>query len=139
MKKWDRRMINVAKEVSSWSKDPERQVGCVLTNFDYHIISTGYNGYPKGVDDANPNEKLFKSVHAEINAILRIPWLAGNLRCFVYGGHPCAQCMASLIQANVKYFVVPNLELSSSWTESMETARGMVQDSEDKLVYLNYI
>ena len=48
--KWDQRFIRVAREVSSWSKDPSKQIGAVIVK-DKRILATGYNGFPKGIDD----------------------------------------------------------------------------------------
>ena len=49
--KWDQRFIRVAREVSSWSKDPSKQIGAVIVK-DKRILATGYNGFPKGIDDS---------------------------------------------------------------------------------------
>ena len=50
MDKWDKRFIKLAKEVASWSKDPSTQVGSISVK-NRKIIATGYNGFPKGIDD----------------------------------------------------------------------------------------
>jgi len=46
-KKWDLYFLDIAKEVSKNSKCMSRQIGAVLVK-DKAIISTGYNGPPKG-------------------------------------------------------------------------------------------
>ena len=48
--KWDQRFLDLAREVSTWSKDPSRQIGCIAVR-DRKILATGYNGFPKGIDD----------------------------------------------------------------------------------------
>lgn len=71
---WDRRFLNIAREVSSWSKDPSTQVGAVLVNEWRRIISTGYNGFPANLAD-DPEKlldrqyKLENIIHAEINCL----------------------------------------------------------------------
>lgn len=52
--KWDFRFLDLAKFISSWSKDPSTKVGAVITDWDNRIVSIGYNGFPKNVHDC-PN------------------------------------------------------------------------------------
>lgn len=129
MNKWDKRMLRVAAEVASWSKDKNRKVGCVITTMGYHIVSTGYNGYPRHIYDdcKDSSTKNFKSIHAEANAALRLPGVDGAYRAFVYGGHPCAQCAAILIQCGCIAFTVPKLDDDSEWRASMTEAHDMMQ------------
>ena len=73
MNKWDYRFIKLAKEIASWSKDPSTKVGAIAVN-DKRIIATGYNGFPKGIEDSNNrlsdrDTKLAFMVHAEKNLI----------------------------------------------------------------------
>ena len=129
MNKWDDRMVEVARLVSTWSKDAERKVGCVITTEDYHILATGFNGYPKNVDDTDPSFRLHKSIHAEVNAALRLPRMCERARVFVWGGHPCAQCAAVLLQKGCRYFYVPKILVLSKWSESMFTAYVMIKNT----------
>src|SRR5271166_4784420 len=71
--KWDRRYLELAKQVSTWSKDPSSQIGVVLVNWEKHKEFIGYNGFPRGVGDSieRYNNREFKYklvVHAEVNA-----------------------------------------------------------------------
>ena len=49
--KWDLRFIGLAQHISTWSKDPSTKVGCVVVGEDREIRSTGFNGFPRGIDD----------------------------------------------------------------------------------------
>ena len=49
--KWDRRFIELASHIAQWSKDPSTKVGCVIVGEDREIRSTGFNGFPRGIDD----------------------------------------------------------------------------------------
>src|ERR1051326_2813900 len=49
--KWDRRFLELAKHVSSWSKDPSTKVGAVIVDANRRVVATGYNGFPRGVED----------------------------------------------------------------------------------------
>ena len=72
--KWDDRFLVLAKLIGSWSKDPSTQVGAVIVDNKNRIVSVGYNGFPRGVEDSekrlcNRQEKYDIIVHAEVNAI----------------------------------------------------------------------
>lgn len=137
MTKWNARMIHLAKVISTWSKDIERQVGCVITTKDYHIVSTGYNGFPSSCSDENTNNKNLRTVHAELNALLRLTTRESELRLFIYGGHPCAQCAAAILQQKIKYIISPRIEEQSSWHASMCVAADMFISCPD-IVYKVY-
>lgn len=49
MKSWHTYMRELAEHIATKSKDPSRQVGCVIIGPDYEIRSTGFNGFPRGV------------------------------------------------------------------------------------------
>ena len=110
--KWDLRFAQMARLVSSWSKDPSTQVGAVVVRPDRTVMSLGFNGFPQGMNDdpalyADRPEKLSRIVHAEINALL---FARGSLRgCTLYTWPcpPCDRCCTQLIQAGVTRFVFP--------------------------------
>lgn len=64
--KWDRRFLELAKQVSTWSKDPSTKVGAVLVNEDKHVVGMGFNGFPVGVADTeerlNNRELKYKMI-----------------------------------------------------------------------------
>jgi dCMP deaminase len=73
MNKWDKRFISLAKEISTWSKDPSTQVAAIAVK-DKRVIATGYNGLPKKLTDSKKiledrEKKLANTVHAEMNMI----------------------------------------------------------------------
>ena len=73
MDKWDERYLRLAKEVSTWSKDPSTKVGAIAV-LDGSVLAQGYNGFPKGVNDdpakyADRETKYKYTVHAEMNCI----------------------------------------------------------------------
>ena len=59
-KKHDKRYLMLAKEVSTWSKDPSSQVGVVVVGDKGQVLSQGFNGFPRGIDDTI--ERLFNSI-----------------------------------------------------------------------------
>ena len=64
--KWDKRFLELAEHVSTWSKDPSTQVGCVIANDDRRVVALGINGFPKGIEDSeerlNDRETKYKYV-----------------------------------------------------------------------------
>ena len=73
--KWDLRFMEMARLVSTWSKDPSTQTGAVLVDTEKRIISVGYNGFAAGVEDSNERyddrpTKYKMVVHCEVNAVL---------------------------------------------------------------------
>lgn len=50
--KWHRRFLRLAEHIAGWSKDPSTQVGCVVVGPDREIRSTGFNGFPRGIEDS---------------------------------------------------------------------------------------
>ena len=54
MDKWDNRYLRLAKEVSTWSKDPSTKVGAVAV-LNGSVLAQGYNGFPRYIlDDPEP-------------------------------------------------------------------------------------
>ena len=113
MDKWDQRFIELAQLIATWSKDPSTTVGAVIVDGKRRIVSHGYNGFARGVDDtphrhSQPHLKHEMVVHAEANAILnaRTP-LDG---CTLYATFfPCPRCASLIIQSGITRIVsIPN-------------------------------
>ena len=109
---WDEYFMGVAKLAARRSKDPSTQVGACIVSPENIIISTGYNGMPKGCsDDEFPwgrdgaETKYPYVVHAELNAILNANGrdLRGS-RVYV-ALFPCNECAKAIIQSGVKEVV----------------------------------
>jgi len=72
--KWDERLLDLAAEAASWSKDSSSKVGAVLVGPSREPLSFAYNGFCRGVDDSIPErslrpEKYLWTEHAERNAL----------------------------------------------------------------------
>ena len=109
---WDEYFMGIAMLAARRSKDPSTQVGACIVSQDNIIISTGYNGMPKGCsDDEFPwgregaETKYPYVVHAELNAILNANGrnLKGS-RLYV-ALFPCNECAKAIIQSGVKEVV----------------------------------
>ena len=106
---WDEYFMGIAMLAAKRSKDPNTQVGACIVSQDNIIISTGYNGMPKGCsDDIFPWERVGEDtkypyvVHAELNAILNANGrdLRGS-RSYV-SLFPCNECAKAIIQSGIR-------------------------------------
>jgi len=135
--KWDLRFIELAKHISLWSKDPSTKVGCVVVGEDREIRSTGFNGFPRGIDDneerlLDRDKKYPLICHAEENAIMhaaRIGVSLKNSTAYVTWP-PCSRCARSLIQAGIKEVVYPDGgEIPERWKEDFTTSNEMMKEA----------
>lgn len=131
--KWEKRMLALAREVAWWSKDPSTKVGCVLVDDRHRVVGMGYNGYPRGVvDDVGVarEERLRRTVHAEVNAVLNAVGPVEGTTAFVTAP-TCASCAGVLIQAGVKRVVWPKSDEAfvERWREEMGTALRMYAEA----------
>ena len=135
--KWDRRFIDLALNISGWSKDPSTKVGCVVVGEDREIRSTGFNGFPRGIDDSmerlEDRELKYPLIcHAEENAIMHAARIGISLKdCTAYvTWPPCTRCARSLIQAGVIEVVYPgNIEIPDRWIEDFERSNSMMKEA----------
>jgi dCMP deaminase len=138
-KKWDRRFLDMAKLVSSWSKDPSTKVGAVIADEDNRIISVGYNGFPRDIVDyqeaLDDRELKYQIIiHAEINAIMFASRSLKDCVLYTYPFEPCCKCASVVIQSGIKRVVsYPNRE--DRWESSFQISRKLFQESGVELSY----
>jgi dCMP deaminase len=117
----DEYFAGFADLASSRSTCIRRQVGAVLVR-DKHILSTGYNGAPAGIEHCTPEtclrlkhnvkpgerHELCRGVHAEQNAIIQCALHGVSSRgATLYVTHsPCSICAKMLINAGIERVVV---------------------------------
>ena len=51
MMNWTNYFLNIAEAVKEKSKDQRTKIGAVIVGKDNEIVSTGYNSFPRGIDD----------------------------------------------------------------------------------------
>ena len=111
---WDDYFMGIALLAAMRSKDPNTQVGCCIVNEDKIILSTGYNGFPKGCsDDDYPWEREGDSnstkypfvVHAELNAILNAGGKSLSGATLYVDLFPCNECAKAIIQSGIAEIV----------------------------------
>lgn len=113
---WDQYFMGVAKLSAMRSKDPNTQVGACIASNDNRLLSTGYNGAPRGYEDENfpwsregnkLETKYFYVVHAERNAILNFRGIGKELEDakMYIDLFPCNECAKEIIQCGIKEVV----------------------------------
>lgn len=110
MTKWDQRFMAIAQQIATWSKDRSRQTACVIVGPNREIRTTGYNGFPRGVNDdvdvrhSRENDAKYKwTEHAERNAIYNAARTGTALEgCTIYmPWYPCADCARAIVQSGI--------------------------------------
>lgn len=107
---WMTYLLDIAKVISTKSKDPRTKVGAVAVDSSHFIKSTGFNGIPIGVSDHasryTPEEKADFVSHAEENLVASAARLVLEGCTLVTTHQPCARCTRLLIQAGIKEVVI---------------------------------
>lgn len=109
------RFLPVARALAALSKDPSTQVGALLLDEDCNVLSTGYNGFPRGVADTPGRlqeraTKLTLIAHAEANAIAQAARVGASTlgsTLLVTELHPCADCAKLIVQAGIRRVYAP--------------------------------
>ena len=128
--KWNTRFMIQAQVISTYSKDKSTKVGCVIASPRKEILSMGYNGFPRGVNDEIParQERPTKYefvVHAEENAILNGcrngTRLEGGILYVTMP--PCTRCAGSIIQSGIKEVIYLEPEIQKQipgWRDTLD-------------------
>lgn len=108
---WDHRFLDLAKMVAGWSKDPSTKTGAVIVANDKRVISMGYNGFPRGIDDdtrLDIRELKYKIiVHCERNAMLFARQPLDGCILYTWPFISCSVCAGMVIQAGITRHVAP--------------------------------
>jgi len=127
--------IDMAKHVSKLSKDPSTKVGAVIFDDKRRLVSAGYNGLPRGVEDSprrlQDRETKYKMIlHAERNAMA---FATGKLDgATLFCTHPCCtQCAAQVIQMGIKHvcWPTPDKEFGIRWADDIKLSMEMFNEA----------
>lgn len=121
--------IDLAKHVGLLSKDPSTKVGAVIFDPKRRVVSTGYNGFARGVADSPTRlqdrpTKYKMILHAEKNAITFATTPLDG--CTLVVTHPCcAQCAALTIQSGIAHVMWPRptAEFRERWADEYELSK----------------
>ena len=124
--KWDRRFMDIAKSVATWSSCVRngRKVGSVIVR-NNRILTTGYNGAPAGIKSckergfclrdklgiaSGTRAELCYAIHAEQNAVIQAAKMGISVEgATIYVTHqPCSVCTRILINSGISRIVYDN-------------------------------
>ena len=139
---WDEYFIDIADVVRKKSKDPSSKIGAVIVGPDREVISTGYNGFPRGIDEEDqtrwerPIKYEFVS-HAEANAVFNAARVGVSLKgatLYLVGFGPptlpCTECSKAIIQAGIVRVVGHGYKpMQAGWEESCEFAGNLLAEA----------
>lgn len=136
--KWNKWFLGMAEYVSTASKDPSTKVGAVIVDTDRTVVSMGYNGFPRGVEDSperlNDREtKNLHVVHAERNALLFAHRPLKGCVLYTTPFMPCAACAGMVIQAGITEVVSYYVD-NTRWKEQFITSSQMFKEAGVKIV-----
>ena len=114
---WDSYFMEITRLVATRSTCLRRQVGAIIVK-EKRILSTGYNGAPRGLPHCldvgclrkeyrvpqGERHELCRGIHAEQNAIIQ----AATSGISIEGGvlysthHPCSLCIKMILNAGIR-------------------------------------
>ena len=122
----------MAKETSTWSKDPSTKIGAIAVGRKGQILSTGYNGFARGIKDTvyryeNREEKYKHVIHGEMNVIYNACLNGISLEdstLYVYGLPVCSECANGIIQVGIKDVIIQcTNNIPDKWKDSFKLTR----------------
>jgi dCMP deaminase len=143
MDKWDKRFLGLAEHIAGWSKDPSTKVGAVIADRHNRVVSVGYNGLPRGVEDSGKrlSDRTLKyplTIHAEENAILFANRSLDGCTLYVWPLPPCAPCAAKIVQVGITLVVsvMADADAAGRWTDSNVLAWQLFKEAGVKLALI---
>ena len=119
---WDEYFMGIAELTARRSTCLRRNVGAVIVQ-NRHIVATGYNGAPRGIDHcaqrggclreelgipSGERHELCRALHAEQNAIIQAATFGHSIEgATIYITHaPCIICSKMIINAGIRKIIV---------------------------------
>jgi dCMP deaminase len=142
--KWDLRFLQVAKLVSTWSKDPSTQCGAAITDEHRNLVSVGYNGFPRSMPDKeeyylNREEKYSRIVHCEVNALNSARRDVHGCTLYTWPCLSCDRCFVQMVQAGMLRYVAPEVteDMNSRWGPALAKVRKYRDEMNEERARLN--
>lgn len=127
-------MLELARLVAGWSKDPSTQVGAVIADGSHRVVAVGYNGFPAGMADtparyADKTEKYARIIHAEMNALLFMrEHPTADMTLYTWPLPPCDRCAVMLLQAGLRHVVTPATWPQRHWEPAVARAQSYIEE-----------
>lgn len=128
----------MAKEVSSWSRDPSSKIGATVVSPKNIILATGWNGFPRNIKDTderlNNREIKYKyTVHAEMNCIYNACYTGNSLdnsSLYVYGLPTCSKCCLGVVQSGInKVYMMYKKNIAEKWQEEFKFTESVFNEA----------
>ncbi len=141
--RWVEHYLAMCNLLSHMSKDEKTQVGAVIVGPDREVLSTGFNGFPRKVNDDVParHERPAKYTyfeHGERNAIYNAARNGVRVKgtTLFINAPPCSQCARGIIQSGIIRIIYPKFHAfinRPDWEEDIAIAREMMEEAEIKI------
>lgn len=124
---WDTYFMSLVYLTAMRSKDMNTHMGAVIVRPDNTIVSTGYNSFPRGIDDNKLErqirpEKYLWFNHAEYNAVVNAKTDLRGCRMYT-NGIPCMErCVGAIINSGIIEVIVDGNWDSASGAKWQEQA-----------------
>ena len=136
---WKEYFRGIAHQVKLKSKDRYTQIGAVVVGSDNQIVSTGYNSFPRGIDDSVDErqerpEKYYWFEHAERNSLYNAALIGVSTKgCTMYltCGIPCSDCARGIINSGIKKIVCERVggAVGNLWDEHAKRSIEMFNEA----------
>jgi dCMP deaminase len=143
---WDKKFIDLTLHVSTWSKDRGTQVGAVIVGEGNRIVSMGYNGFCRGIDDTKPERhekpaKYYWTEHSEKNCIYNAAYNGVSTKgCVIYTSlFPCVDCARGIINSGIVEVIIkdkPDYN-HARYGEEFKISLEMFNEADVKVRYYN--
>ena len=140
---WREYFKNIAEVVKTKSKDKNTQIGAVIVGKNNEIVSTGYNSFPRGINDnvaerQERPEKYYWFEHAERAAIYnaaRIGVSTDGCAIYLTCGVPCADCARAIINSGItSIYIAPGAGARGNmWDEHFKRSILMFMEANVKV------
>ena len=137
---WDLFFIGLCNYTATKSKDRSTKLGSVIVGQNNEVLSIGFNGFPRGVDDNKEKfhlrpTKYLVTEHAERNAIFNAARhgtrLEGSKLYIPFDPTPCSRCSRGIIQSGISEIIGTQIKFTGKgkdWEEDLKIADEMLRD-----------
>jgi dCMP deaminase len=142
---WKEYFRGIAHQVKLKSKDRYTQIGSVVVGSDNQIVSTGYNSFPRGIDDSVDErqerpEKYYWFEHAERNSLYNAALIGVSTKgCIMYltCGIPCSDCARGIINSGISKIVCERVggAVGNLWDEHAKRSIEMFNEAGVRIEY----
>lgn len=143
---WTSYFLNIAEAVKLKSKDESTQIGSVIVGKNNEILSTGYNSFPRGLDDNKPErqerpEKYLWFEHSERNAIYnaaRVGTPIDGSNIYLTSGLPCCDCARAIINSGIKKVYCKRICTTKNpdkWESNQSKAYNMLKECNVEVIF----